>query len=121
MWQKKEVEREGLAIVEAIMPEDTENWQTATAQKAIKKHKGVDQFFKAVTDYYQFPIIVAHGTSKQRLIKEEQRPYLETTKIKIYGADYLKDMQTDYACLGFKRAQKRFTNLYCPTKNIQET
>ena len=86
------------------MPENKEDWQKATAQEAIKKHEGVDNFFKAVTDFYQFPIMVAQGTSKQRLIREEQRPYLETTKIKIYGADYLKDKQTDYACLGFEES-----------------
>ena len=78
---KQNVEREVQAIVAGIMPEDKEDWQKATAQDAIKKHEGVDNFFKAVTDFYQFPIMVAQGTSKQRLIREEQRPYLETTKV----------------------------------------
>ena len=50
--------------------------------------------------------MVAQGNSKQRFIKEEQRPYLETTKIKIYGADYLTDKQTDYACLGFDESSE---------------
>ena len=103
---KKEVKREGQTIVEAIAPEDKDTWQTTTIQKAIKTHKGVEQFFTAVTDSYQFPIMVAQGTSKQRFIKEEQRPYLETTQIKIYGADYLTDKQTDYACLGFEESSE---------------
>ena len=51
----KEVEREGQPIVEAIVPEDRDKWQTTTAQKAIKKHKGVEQFFTAVTDFISAP------------------------------------------------------------------
>ena len=46
--------------------------------------------------------MTAQGTSKQRTIKEEQRPYLEATSIKIYGGNYLTEKQTSYACIGFE-------------------
>ena len=112
---KKCVERKGQDIVKSIMPNDIENWQKTSTKKAIETWKGVDNFFKAVADSYQIPIMVAHGLSKQRLIREEQKPFLETTKLKIYGADYLQEKQTDYACLGFKESsqetyQFRITN-----------
>ena len=52
------------------------------------------------------PIMVAFGLSKQRIIRDEQRPFLETTKIKIYGSGYLDEKQTDYACLGFEESSQ---------------
>ena len=85
------VEKEGHDIVKSILPENTDDWKKVPIKKAIETLKGVDNFFKAVADSYQIPIMVAHGLSKQRLVREEQRPFLETTKIKIYGADYLQE------------------------------
>ena len=42
-------------IVSAIRPDSEDDWQTATIQQAIKKHKGVDAFFQAVADHYELP------------------------------------------------------------------
>ena len=74
---KSIVEGHGKAIVSALLPEKEDDWQKATIQQAIRKHGGVDAFFQAVADLYELLIMIANGTSKQRLIKEEQRPYLE--------------------------------------------
>ena len=85
-----------------LLSDKEDDWQTATIQQAIKKYKGADNFFQAVADFYQRPIMTAQGTSKQRTIKEEQRPYLEATSITIYGGNYLTDKQTSYSCIGFE-------------------
>lgn len=103
---KKSVEKEGMDIVRSMLPDDVENWKKASTKKAITALGGVDNFFKAVADSYQIPIMVAFGLSKQRMIRDEQRPFLETTKIKIYGSGYLEDKQTDYACLGFEESSQ---------------
>ena len=103
---KKSVEKEGLDIVRSMLPIDVENWQKVPSKKAITALGGVDNFFKAVADSYQIPIMVAFGLSKQRIIRDEQRPFLETTKIKIYGSGYLDEKQTDYACLGFEESSQ---------------
>ena len=78
---KKFVEKEGYDIVKSILPGDIDDWKKVPTKKAIETLKGVDNFFKAVADSYKIPIMVAHGLSKQRLVREEQRPFLETTKI----------------------------------------
>ena len=57
---KKNVEKEGQDIVRSILPEDIEDWQKVPTKKAIETLKGVDNFFKAVADSYQIPIMVAH-------------------------------------------------------------
>ena len=100
------VEKEGKVIVKSILPNDLDDWKNVPIKKAIESLQGVDNFFKAVADSYQIPIMVAHGLSKLRLVREEQRPFLETTKVKIYGADYLTEKQTDYACLGFEESSQ---------------
>ena len=111
---KQKVEKEGRDIVKTMLPDEVQNWQKASTKQAIIAKGGVDKFFTAVADSYQIPIMVAFGLSKQRMIREEQRPFLETTKIKIYGPGYLTDNQKDYACLGFEESSKE-TYQYRPT------
>ena len=100
------VESEGKSIVSALLPESEDEWQKATIQQAIKKYKGVNAFFQAVADHVKMPIVTAFGTSKQRLIKEELRPYLDATKFRIYGGNHLTDKQIHYACVGFEEVSE---------------
>ena len=103
---KKKVEKESKDIVRSILLDDKKDWKRVPTKKAIEALKGVDNFFKAVADSYQIPVMLSYGLSKQRMVREEQRPFLETTRFKIYGSGYLQEKQTDYACIGFKESSQ---------------
>ena len=68
-----------------------------TVQETIKHLGGVDPFFQAIADTYGIPVMVAIGKARTQTFKGEQKPYLVTSRFKVYGANYSTKENTNFA------------------------